>query len=215
MLIAVLDFNLAVFYVANPFSRVPIECIYVLLFDVWAKHTQLCWGELLIELKYASAIFLVNGGISLSEGWLVDILLQLVADIELCSQSKDSIRKATDVFLFHVEVDRRFCYTFASKVCHLPAGIVFFDAAGRSLFVSYGKVFFDIAIGTVFSEAIFSIWIQCEDNIQTVICRLINLFCFDHISFPLLKFACKVIAKQAQNKILTVNSLNALEYDTL
>ena len=51
------------------------------------KYTQLIVGKFLLELKYASAVFLLYGGISLSEGWLVDILLQLVADVELCSQS--------------------------------------------------------------------------------------------------------------------------------
>ena len=86
MLITVLDFNLAVFYVANPFGRVPVERIDMLLLDVWTKYTQLIVGKFLLEFKYASAVFLLYGGISLSEGWLVDILLQLVADVELCSQ---------------------------------------------------------------------------------------------------------------------------------
>ena len=75
VLVAVLDFYLTVFYVAYPFGGMPVEGIYMVLFDVRAKNLQFVLGKLLIEFKYTSTILLIDGGITLGERRLVDILL--------------------------------------------------------------------------------------------------------------------------------------------
>ena len=75
VLVAVLDFYFAVFYVAYPFGGMPVEGIYMVLLDVRTKNLQFVLGKLLVEFKDTSAILLIDGGITFGERRLIDIPL--------------------------------------------------------------------------------------------------------------------------------------------
>lgn len=134
----------------------PVEGIHMFLLHVWTKNLQFIFREFIIEFKDAGTIFLIDGGITFCKSRLVYILLELIGNVILCCQAKDGIRETVDILLLHIEIDRRFCISFASKVCYSPAFLVLLQGTRWGILLSDGKVLLGRSCA-VFLHAFFSV----------------------------------------------------------
>ena len=82
----ILDSNLAVLNVGNPFDGVPVQCINVSLGNLRAKNLKFCVCKFLVEFEGACTVFFVCTSFTLTNLRTVHRAVKFIAYVELCCQ---------------------------------------------------------------------------------------------------------------------------------